>query len=194
MAKVLDTIRNELRIDLPGAIDAAIDLAIGETLFTFCEQSNVWTSTDLVWVTPDVTSYSATPEDGYPLRLIAVEDVAGGRRFDAEFVAPDGVVFPAPLSGVEQVRVTFAVAPDPTTPLSVPEDLLILWREAIKAGARARMMAQPAKPYTAPQLASSNAKKFRSETTRARVAAARKFSIAGQRWCFPGSFAVRRKK
>jgi hypothetical protein len=191
MTQIMDRIMNELRVALPGAIDPAIEHALGETMWEFCDVSGAWKSPCAVAISPTVVRYTVEPEDGYPIRLASIVD-ANGRVYDAEFVPPDAVDFHRALEGVDAVIITLIVAPDPSTPLGMPDELITAYRAALMDGVKARMMAQIAKPWSNPTFAAVHLRRFTAETGRARAHASRQRTIAGQRWSFPRTFAVRR--
>lgn len=193
MTQTMDRIMNELRVALPGAVDPAIEHALGEVMWEFCDVSGAWTSPRSVALSAATTRYTIEPDDGYPLRLAAIEDDAG-HTYDAEFIPPDGIDFHRALESVDRVVVTLVVAPDPTTPLGMPDELITAYRAALMDGAKARMMAQIAKPWSNPTLAAAHLRRFTSATSRARAHASRQRTIAGQRWSFPQTFAVRRTR
>jgi hypothetical protein len=191
MSATMTRMMNDLRISLPGAIDAAIEHALGEVMWEFCDTSGAWTSDTTVSIDPTQTRYQVLPDEGYPLRLSSIEDTHGN-TFDAEFLIPDAIDFRRALEGVSTLTVTFVVAPDPTTPLALPDEYLTVYRAALLDGTKARMMAQLSKPWTNTALAAAHLRLFRAGMFRARASASRKRTIAGQRWSFPQSFAVRR--
>lgn len=77
---------------------------------------------------------------------------------------------------------------------NLPPHMWTQWFETILDGTKGRLYAQPAKPWSNPQLAQYHGARFRMGFNRARDIAARAYSNQQPNWAFPYFAAGRRKQ
>ncbi len=73
--------------------------------------------------------------------------------------------------------------------VALPSDVWSTWFRVWLSGTLSRLHGHPARPYTAPQLATYHGAIFERGIARARTMAARGNTGGGGRWAFPGGFA-----
>ena len=95
-------------------------------------------------------------------------------------------------SGLRQGKVLLALRPV-SFDIDYPPELWANWFEVILSGTLARLYAQPAKPFSSPQLAGVHMNRFEAGVKRARDVAQRGNTNGPGRWCFPYFAGGRRK-
>ena len=192
------------RVELTGASDAGIKLAMFDTLKEFFADSNAWREHLHLLVTAGKQHYQLVARDqGRIIRLLGVWD--GLRIPVAAFMPHPGTLevrWPVQVSSVQPAgNPPFppnAVNPwlvtvienvqDPTAKEDVPicpAWTLELYSETIKDGVLGRMMAQPEKSYTNQTMSAYHLKRFRTGVQQARTAANRQNTVGAQTWSFP---------
>lgn len=200
----MNRLMDNARVNLPGALDSVIQLELFNTLNEFFQDSNIWyediqfeavaTSADPVQ-DPAAYTYTITPTMGVIVRLIGVGD---SNNFpQAATMATPGEIFLLRSPNYTQTytaRVAITVD-DPVTRDGYPEcpDWIInKYTNELAEGVIGRMMGQPAKPYSSPQLAQYHLRRFKQGVSQAKVEALHKNVYRGQSWSFPQTFARRR--
>lgn len=194
------------RVHLPGALDSAIQRELFSVLNDFFQDSNIWyeditftanPTDDTIFSNPDAFTYDLDPPSsgGTPVRLLGVWNSQGVPQ-SATMATPGTVVLQyAPnVSDTYTARIALTVT-DPVTKEGYPVFpawILNKYNNDILDGVLARMMGQPAKPYSNPQMAMYHARKFRGAISTAKVEAQHQNVYRGQAWRFPQTFARRR--
>jgi hypothetical protein len=182
---------------LPGALMGVIQLELEALLKDFLEMTNVLVDTVAVPVVPSKTSYPVMSFLGVVNRLMTVLD-NNNNPLNASLVVPNSasVDFSVSLQYAPSQAATYtayvAVLPDPGTPIvdAVPDWIWTKYRNGLMDGLLARMMIQPAKPYSNAQLAAVHEKLFRKVQNQARNDMLRQYKFRGQGWIFPQAFAA----
>lgn len=198
MASVeLNRLIDNLRINLPGATDAAIKLELFNTLMDFFQGSNAWREGIEIPVTSGVTSYPIVPSG--PAKISQLMGVVDNNKLpvkaqlglisgELELVESPSV----PATYIAQVVLTVADPIDRDGYPVFPMWVLNFYNNGIMSGVLARMMGQLAKPYSNPQLALYHARTFTGTIATARVEANRGFTYGTQKWRFPQQFNRRK--
>jgi hypothetical protein len=189
-----DRLMNNLRVQLPGALDAAIQLELFNTVDEMCRTAIVWQDTLDVTLLLGQATYDIAPDDTEIVTLYSVEHAT----LDTSDVLFDDASHTLSLSAVPtSADVTtplfLDVALTPSTEVADPNDYLParLWtvhHQALLDGVLSRMLMQPAKPYSNVTLGTYHAKRFRKFLALARADVEENNTFDGQNWCFP-SFA-----
>ncbi len=194
----LERIITEVRNHLPGVLDDVIKFELFNALDELFKTTNVWQEDILVTSVGNKTVYeiesdtsgstiirlmSVSGEGGYPIQAILGSNFSE-LIFSREMAVGTGAT----------ARVSLTVV-DPTsidkTP-SVPDGLYAKYREIIVDGVLFKLMAQPSKPWSNPQLALMRGRLFRNGMHKVRHEAEMGFLYGGQRWRFPQTFATTR--
>lgn len=193
----LNRLVDNLRVNLPGATDAAIRLELFNALNDFFQGSNAWREDIPLQVTSGVTSYDITPTG--PAKVVQLMGVVDANKFPVN--AQIGLISgqlelneTPSTSAVYTAQVVLTVA-DPIDREGYPVFpiwVLSFYNNGIMSGVLARMMAQPAKPYSNAQMALYHQRVFASTIANARVEANRGFTYGSQRWRFPQQFNRRK--
>lgn len=188
---------DNLRVQLPGATDAAIKFEIFNALNDFFQGSNIWREDIEVPVTSGVTSYDLLPSGpAKVVQLMSVRDannLAVGAQLD--LLSDALVLFETPSANTTftaQVALTVNDPIDREGYPVFPMWVLNLYMNGIVSGVLARMMSQPAKPYSNTQLAIYHNRNFNIAIANARVEANRGFTYGSQKWRFPQQFNRRK--
>lgn len=193
----LNRIMDNLRVRLPGAVDSVLQLELFNTLNEFCCGSNIWREKIDVPITAGVKIYDLTPSgNSKVVRLMSLVD---GNDFPVS-AAIDTIDFTLELFDTPNTSSTFyaTVALTVDDPVNTegypnfPSWILATYQVDIEDGVLARMMSQPAKPYSNTQLALFHQRRFTSATAVARAEAQRRYTYGGQVWRFPQSFNRRK--
>lgn len=197
MSLVINRLMDNVRTHLPGAVDTAIKLELFNVLNDFFQNSHAWTEDVPFGVTPSATQYSIEQESLATIsQLMGVVNsaqlpVAGVMPVPGEILLRD-----APSqSDTYTATVVLTVADPVSSKTGLPEFpawVLDNYFTGILDGLLGRMMAQPAKPYSNPQLALVRTRSFKSTTAQAKTDALNKNLNNGQTWRFPQHFATRR--
>jgi hypothetical protein len=197
MTASLDMVRlmNNARVHLPGAIDANLQLELFNVLNDFLQNSNVWQTTIPVPVVVGTSTYTLAPVTSASIsRLVAFKNSAT-LDVPATMAVPGTLVLNTIPSQSDASVATVALTVD--DPLDTdgnpifPAWILNKYNTGILDGLIARMMMQPAKPYTNAQLAIFRMKKFIAAVSQAKFEALHANLNNGQTWRFPQSFNSR---
>jgi hypothetical protein len=188
---------NNVRINVPGALDTVVKLEFFNALDDFFKGSNIWKEKIPVSVDPTKDTYDVVPTDSGAInRLLWVIDPSGV-AVNATMEEPGTLVLQYKPGMAQTYTACVAkTVTDPTTKDDYPQYpdwVLDKYGDDLVNGVVGRLMKQPKKPYTDLQLAQYYLKSFEQAIGFARIEAARMNTYAAQTWRFPQSFAVRRK-
>ena len=182
---------DNMRVKLPGALDGAIHLELFNTLDDICRTVDLYLTPVDLPLTVGVQSYIVVPPTGaVPITFYAIAHETFDVRLLRASPQDATVTFPGPVDAETAatplvVKMTFA--PDPVAAASqwLPE---VFWRRAydpILHGTLYRMMAQPAKPYSNPQIAVAHARASRHGKSRIKRDNTTGPLPGGVSWSFP---------
>ncbi|MCA6318323.1 hypothetical protein [Phenylobacterium sp.] len=195
MSPKIDRLLTTARVNLPGAVDAAIKNELFQTLKDFFFQTNCWTETLTFTTVADQSDYVVVPTEGVIIRLEGVTD-PDGRPVGAAMPALGTVRLLAPYTPGKQLTATLVLTvSEPVTSQGLPvfpDWVLDKYESTILAGILFRMMGQPAKPYSSERMAIFYGRTFASGVSVAISEVARQNANHVQAWRFPQSFATRR--
>lgn len=188
---------DNLRIRLPGAIDDALRMELFNTLNEFFMGSNVWREDLEVSVSAGTKNYDLTPSgSARVVRLMGTKD-DNGFPINAfvDLITQELVLPETPsTSGTYTAQVALSVD-DPTNSEGYPQFppwVVNIYQSDIIDGVLARMMSQPAKPYSNSQMAILHSRRFANAVALARAEANRRYVYGGQTWRFPQQFNRRK--
>lgn len=189
------------RVNLPGALDGAIQQQIFNVLCEFFDTSNCWTEDITFNVTPANTKGSLTDIAQSAGKIIRLGYVLDENGFQMKMTMPTpgtlmfvdvpsqaatwtahcsiSIVDPVPSSGTQ------AGVP------AAPDWVLTKYIDGLVGGVTGNMMMQVGKPYSNTKLAMAHLAKYRRALGEARAEAMSQNLLGGQAWTFP-SFAGRR--
>jgi hypothetical protein len=191
------------RVSLPGATDGTMRLELFNVVEEFCRETNAWQDVSCLTLCPQQCEYPiySTDGNGEIYRLLGVENAC---PTDPKFTARSWMPIPGVLrvdfvpSAPQDLHVVTALSPSELGRNQqfpgVPDWFISQYAPTLTAGLAGKMMAQPAKPYSSPQLATSNLGKYRRGIAQTRMFLQHGNLQEGARWNFPQSFAVRRRK
>lgn len=195
----LTRLMKNARVQLPGAIDTNLQLELFNVLGIFFSGSNIWKEEITFAVTTadaEGAAYSIEQESVSSIvRLMGIVDsndipVAGSMAETGEIILDH-----APGNSDTYTATVSLTVDDPVKSDGYPEFpawILGKYSDGILDGLLARMMAQPAKPYTNMKLAAYRLQLFSAAIAQAKSEAIRKNINNAQAWRFPQSFATRR--
>ena len=191
---------------LPGSLDSVILLELYNVLDEFFRDSSIWQEDVVFSVTagdPVGTIYYIEPESVSAIvRLLYVFNVDNIRQH-AFMRIPGEITFTSPPPQQEppstyQYIATVALSiVDPVQRDGYPEFpqwILDKYGLGILDGVLARMMLQPAKPYTNPQLGAAHWGAFRKTCSHAGTESLHMNVSNAQSWVFPQQFSTRRQR
>jgi hypothetical protein len=187
---------DNLRIQLPGAIDDVLRLEIFNALKDFFQDTNIWyEDIDFDVVANEQTYDLIATGSSAIVRLLGVvndaeRSVVAFMDTPGELQLRDNPTTPATYTA--RVALTINDPLDREGNPVFPMWILNKYQNDIINGVLSRMMAQPAKPYSNAQLAFFYARKFSSAIGFARQEANRRNVYRGQRWQFPQGFNRRK--
>lgn len=184
---VFNQLLDGLRIELPGALDGTIRLQIFNTLDELCRTADAWRSTGELTLVAGQQQYALTLPTGSKLvRVMAISHKSlmyHGAAVDETTVIFHTVPTADDAQTPAYVDVSLALAGvnglDDT-----PSEIFEVYYLTCLHGTLARMMAQPAKPYSNTRLAEYHGRKFRNLMALARPFA-KTNGYAAQSWRFP---------
>jgi hypothetical protein len=186
-----DRLMQNLMAKLPGATEALLHAELFNTIDEACREGWLWRETISVPLVEGNDTYTLAPagtEVVYVFSIAPEEDTVGGVLYEYGKLT----VVDLPTAEEEGMKVYAVVALTPSHDVDtenvegwIPGDMWSEHYQMFMSGVMHRMTAQPAKPYTNPQLAVFYGRKFRSDLAYAR----RKVDTGGvpgaQRWRFP---------
>lgn len=208
----VEMLLNNARIHLTGAADSGIKTELWNTISEFLKDSNSWIEINRLPVVAGTQEYLVTPRTGG--QIIRLSEVRDGNWFPIKAAMPS----PPMLTVYQPVQVTTPPVSQDDTELGgtkpwwllliknivlpqtkdqlpvAPEFVLRRYNEAITSGVIGRMMMQPMKSYSNPQLATYHLRKFRDGIVAARQEAWTQNLFGGQRWQFPQTFRTNNQR
>lgn len=197
MSAELTRLMSNARVHLPGAIDENLKLELFNVLNQFFGDSNIWQEEIPFRVSSTGTEYPIEQESVSSIvRLLAVTN-SDDTPVSATMAVPGELVLTS-ASGRSDTytAVVSLTVKDPIQRDGYPEFpvwTLTKYGDGVLEGLLARMMAQPAKPYTNAQMSIFHMRKFNGAVSQAKFEALHKNVNNGQTWRFPRSFATRRR-
>lgn len=184
---------NELRVELPGASDAGIYLALFGVFHEFFETTNCWQEDVNFSVVTDETVYQLTiAEGGEFKRILAIVTDAGHPTGAYKCNLTGLVTFQNSPSAaavwVATVAKTVGTPVDRDGKPQVPDFTFSQFYQCLIAGALGRLMLQPKKPYTNPNMGRAHWGRFRNLMGDVKQAVLKGNVFDAQAWAFPQSF------
>lgn len=194
----LDTTRllNNARTHLPGALDSSMQLELFNVLNDLFQNSNIWREEIPFIVRAGVGTYSIEQTSVASItRLLLLKDSAG-HEVRATMAVPGELVLNTTPSTADTLTATVSLTVnDPVAKDGFPDFpvwVLNKYGTGILDGLLARMMTQPAKPYTNERMAVYHMRKFNGVVSQAKFETLHGNINNGQTWRFPQTFARRR--
>jgi hypothetical protein len=185
-----DRLMDNLRVNLPGATDNAIRIELWNMLDDFCRGSWAWRETIAVTLIAGETEYQITPPGTEIVHAFSVDHATlnvNGASFEFDTLSLPNA--PSASDALTPAYVIAALVPALSEGADIenliPADMWSKWHQAFLSGTLARMMAQPAKPYSNPQLAAYHQRCYRPDRAEARRDAATNGVQGAQTWRFP---------
>ena len=199
----LQRLVDSARVNLPGATEGMLQLELFNVVEEFCRETNAWLDETCLTLCKDKCEYPiwSTDSGGEIYRLMSVESA---RPTDPRFTATSWMPKPGVLkfdfhpTTPQDLKVTTSLSPSELGKKQsfpgIPDWMWSEYAPIFTAGLTGKLMAQPAKPYSSPQLATSYLGKYRREMAHTRMYLIHGRTYGGQNWNFPQAFAVRRRK
>lgn len=193
----VNRLMDNLRVRLPGAIDDALRLELFNVLNEFFLGSNIWREDIEIPVSAGTTNYDLTPSgNAKVIRLMSVMDSS---KFPVSAsidpITRELALAQTPSSSANYIAQVALSVDDPINSEGYPQFpawVLNLYQPSLIDGVLARMMSQPAKPYSNTQLAIYHERRFVNSIALARAEANRRYVYGGQVWRFPQQFNRRK--
>ena len=195
---------SDVKIDVPGITDAVFQQKLFQCVKDFLESTNIWQESVPIVGMPNVNSYPVTlAGNGVCHRLLMLYNpelsppsyprwIQGGVGMSV----PGVITVPyAPSTQVDWTAIIAKSVTDPTSMENYPvlDDsyswVVDKYRMAFYYGTLARIQAQPAKPYSNPNLAAQNNRLYITERGKARTDALKHNTFGAQAWVFPQGYA-----
>jgi hypothetical protein len=201
MSYATDRLIKNARTSLPGSLDYVIQLELFNVLDDFLRNTSIWTEDVSLPVTaadPAGTIYYIEPESVSTIvRLMGMKNSQGFPQ-NAFMDTPGEITFPMPVGNDDEFTATVALSIiDPVRGDGFPQFpawILDKWGTGILSGVLARMMLQPAKPYTNEKLAGTHLRYYRRAVSYANTEALHNNVHGMQSWYFPQQFATRTRR
>lgn len=204
---------NEIKSNVPSAIDAIIAQELWRTIEDFLSNTNAWVEEIPFTVQPNVLQYTVAPvAKGAIERLLVVYDPANAgpdKRWvhqGIQLQMPDQIKLAwAPSSAATWMAVVSKNISDADNPpgdyvsqLPILGDtgkwIIDQYRDAFRFGTLGYLFMQVAKPYSNPKMGSYNWQNYVTERGRARTSILHANVYGGQRWMFPQAYATTARK
>lgn len=183
----MQRLMDNLLLRLPGAVESVVRLEIFNALNEFCRETNCWWHRQTIQLQPQQTVVPIfAPMNAETVRIMRVTH--DGIPLNAALRALELTMLIAPQRGIE-IDLTTSLAPSYDTqyddPPWVPAEIWKRHYNAIMDGTLARMMSQPAKPYSSMNNAGVHALQFRTAKNDTRSEVDRAFVYDAQNWQYP---------
>lgn len=197
-----DRIFQDVKKDIPSAVDAVVRQEIFRVMDDFTQTTNIWVEDLPFAVTPENLSYTVTPAEGKPNRLLLVYDTASERKY----WAGQGISMRVPgviqLYRPPQQAGTWSavIAKRTAEPLSsdkypnIDDWIVEKYADCIGRGVIARLQIEPQKPYSNLMLAQVNQRAYIDGRSIARANDGHANVFDAQGWRFPQSWATTSRK
>lgn len=173
---------------LPGALPANLRVELFNTLDEFFQQTNAWVDTDTLHILPAQREYYIVPQYGRVVRfagLWAADDHP--IRATMPVIGTVRLSY-VPSEAFDATAYTILTVSDPLREDDLPQVpiwIFTTYSNTIVSGILHRMMIQPAKPYSNPNLSTLHGRRFHSGMVAARADADKGFVQNAQPWRFP---------
>jgi hypothetical protein len=187
---ITDRLINAARVQLPGATDPAIAAELYATVDEACREGFIWRETINVPFVAGQATYDITPADTAIVQVLAVSHpTISMSNVTSEF---GSVTLPFEVTGAHAADQPFSVVAVLTPSLDatdiesfLPQDMWTTHHRLLFSGVISRMMLQPAKPFSNPQLAVGHRRMFLQLLADARRNAKTDRTPGAQLWRFP---------
>lgn len=192
----INRLMDNARINLPGALDGAIQLEMFNLLNDFFQATNIWTE-DITFAVTTANILGSTtlivPSSGVINRLMYV--ITADRSQRNMGMREPGVLEFIDVPGTSETwtaRVALTVTdPIPTTGKiagfpQAPGWILAKYSNGLLDGLLGRMMMQVSKSYSNPRLGTMKLRNYNNAVATARSEARHQNLYGGQTWKFPG--------
>jgi len=196
----VDRLRAQAQMQLPGALDGPITMAIFGVVTDFCVKTNtLWEEQD-IRTRVDKRDYevAATESDLYYTKILSVVDNDGEvdqrfltspSRIPAYMLNPGVIRFHNTPKQVQLVTVRMAMAPRPTDNFgslpNIPDNFWDMYHSVLLEGLLSSMMGQVAKPYSNERMGIFHGRRFIAGCSTVKVEAINGQLVGGQAWQFP---------
>lgn len=190
---------DSIRAQVPGALDAMIQIEMFNSLDDFFKRSNCWTETIEFDITPGASAVEIVPTGATNIcRLLWVREgpLMSDRPIRATMPELGTIYVYEDYSQLTTLyaKVCLTVA-YPLTSDGYPQfPAWVLDRHfnAVLSGVLSRLMSQQAKPYSNTQMAAYHGRVFNNGVTEAYIASKRENAAGAQPWSFPQTFNRRK--
>lgn len=185
----IQRLMNDARVHLPGALDKGIRQEMFNVLDEFLQGSKIWQEDLDFNLVVGTKVYNVTSDEDGAITLLLWVLNADEIAQSATMPIPGTIKLGWEPTQVETLTATVALTViDPvdadTNPV-IPTWLLKKYRAGILDGLLARLMSQPAKPYSNERMAVYHGRRFRNVIAGARADAMRRNTYRAQAWRFP---------
>jgi len=147
-------------LDVSGCPSAVIRQALMLAVEDFCRRSRAWRAECPAGnLQEGVSLYTIVPPTGAAVCSLEWLEVGGRKQAEGSFVLEAGAVRLANLGPAGAAIVAKSILAPLKTAATVP-DLLLEHTEGIASGAKFRLMLQPGKPWSSPELAAYHKRAF----------------------------------
>jgi hypothetical protein len=189
---VSDRLVNELTATLPGSGEAMLKQMIWNVADEACRQGHIWRETIPVTLTAGDLVYTPAPAGTEIIHVFSVAheliDVRANEvmfEFGTLTLSTEPTVAEAALPMYLVAALTPAIDAGADVENLIPQDMWSKHHHMLYSGVMARMLAQPAKPYSNASLAAFHLRKFRGELAEARHEVKTGGVPGAQMWRFP---------
>lgn len=198
---IVNRIFDSAKIRLPGALDSALLLEFYSLVDDFLRNTNLWKellpftatpASDPYVVDPSAYTFTITPPtSSIPILLLGVYD-ENEVPYHATMPVTSEVVLEQPPSSSRTLYAHVALTIMEPAELdglsSVPDWIMERYWDMLRDGLIGRMMTQPGKPYSSPQMGLMHLRSYNAKRASARVEAMRQNRYGAQTWHFPQTF------
>ena len=188
----LDRLYDAIESTVPGVLHATVQQALWDTIEEFCIQSTffrVWASWAMGAGTA-VFDFNPVSSDTIAFEILSVTGLPAWSAMPPAILVDRG----QPGSVTRQGWAWLACKPVSLVSCGLPSNLVDRWYEGLKNGTLMRLFSQPAKPWSAPQMAQSHGTTYRSRIREARDLTSRLYGGGAQPFMFPYFANGRRKQ
>lgn len=192
----IDRIMETVRVRVPGALDQMIKHELFAVFDEFFDNTNIWKEEFDFTTVASRTEYEITPDDhAQVLRLMGVTKdtipIKASLKTEPSLI----LLATEPQAGWGMTATVALTVLDPVDAdelPQVPDWIIVKYWRGIADGVIAKLLSQPAKPYTNINLATYHQQRFRQAMAKAKAEANSENLYGGQRWAFPQNFATGR--
>lgn len=196
----VDRLRAQAQMQLPGALDGPLTMAIFGVVSQFCIKTNTLWEEQNINLRVDKRDYEvqASEADLYYTKLLSVvrNDQSTDQRLLTDPVqVPASMLNPGVLrlrdtpNQVFQITARFAMAPRPTDNFgslpNIPDNFWDMHHDVLLEGLLGSMMGQVAKPYSNERMGIFHGRRFLAGCSTAKVEALNGQLVGGQAWRYP---------